>query len=413
MPNSDGFLESKRMKRSFAVALLIKTDSDWHRGVIRGIAQFAQDDGRWHFTVPNAEESGEVYLPKEWQGDGIICRLTSERLESQIQEREIPAVNVSWQYSHDRMPKVVSKESECARMIARYFIGKQYTNFGYIGFPPGSHYLPTIEATLKNEFNRVGSKLECLEISHDKSDSMGVNSDRLKKWLIQLPKPIAIVVWSSHVGYRVSMACQANDIEVPRDVAIVCIEHDSLWSELAPIPLSNLDQDPTRVGYAAAAQLGALMRGKVVPQRPVEVMPLSVVERLSSEATAVSDPVLKMALEYIYQHSREGITVKELTSILGVSRRSLESKFKRYLNSTPAAHIRMLQLQSVAKFLRNTNMSISEIAKRTGYDYPEVLMRTFKREYGLTPMQFRNSGLRSGDKHVFRPHVSHSSIRQP
>ena len=36
---------------------------------------------------------------------------------------------------------------------------------------------------------------------------------------------------------------------------MLCAEHDSLMSSLAPIPLSNLDQAPTRVGYAAAALL--------------------------------------------------------------------------------------------------------------------------------------------------------------
>ena len=157
---------------------------------------------------------------------------------------------------------------------------------------------------------------------------------------------MAITTWSSHVGYKTLIACDMAELEVPRDVSILCIEHDNLWSELAPVPLSNLDQDPTRVGYTAAKTLHAQIQGAGPSEAPGQIAPIAVVQRLSTEATAVNDPILRLALEYIYEHAKDGVTVSELVSILGVSRRSLEGKFKRNLNCTPAAQIRRIQLQS-------------------------------------------------------------------
>lgn len=374
------------------VALLIKTETDWHRDVVRGISQYAQVQGGWRFTVPKSNEEGEVFLPPDWSGQGVICRLTSQELLDAIRQREIPAINISWLFQHSDMPKVISDERACARMALEYFVKKQYQNFGYIGFPPWCGYAPTIEQTLHTELDKLDHPLRVFPLSSHLTTSAGIDAERLADWLRDQPKPLAMVVWSSRAGYETLMACELAELDVPADVAMICLEHDLLWSELAPVPLSNLDPDPARVGYRAAQQLHELMLGGESPAEPVRIPPLAVQQRLSSDATSVKDPVLRLALSYIQDHASDGVTVSEVARLLGVSRRFLEIRFRRDLNCTPGAHIRRVQLESVARLLRMTNLPIQVIAQRTGYQHPEVLMRAFKREYALTPMQFRQSG---------------------
>lgn len=374
------------------IALLIKTDSHWHRSIIRGVAQFAEHHGGWQFTVPPVGLEGEVLLPKGWRGDGVICRLTSQHLLDQIKSLGLPAINVSWLSDHLICPKVVSDEAGCALLAAEAYVHKQFVNVGYIGFPPWCQYGDTIEQTIRSTVDEYAISFHSCPLSSEEKTNQGVNEDQLREWLQQLPLPIGIVVWSSHMGCLAMQACEKVGLRVPDDVSILCIEHDNLWSELAPVPLSNLDQDPTRVGFLAGQQLQHLMDGGQPTKQPIRVPPLSVVHRLSTEATAIGDPLLRLAMQYIYDHSIDGITVSELVAILGVSRRSLESKFKRNLKCTPAAYIRRLQLQEVARLLRTTEFSITDIAKKAGYEYTEVLMRSFKREFDMTPNQFRESG---------------------
>ena len=376
------------------ISLLVKTDAEWHRSLLMGVARYSEDVDGWRFNIPKANTMGEVFPDKNWTGDGIICRVTSPELEAEILALGVPAVNVSWQqYAlQDRIPSVYSDEQSCARMAAQFLLEKQYDQIGYIGFPPWQNYSSIFETTLSEVFQDRGIEFSSLQLSSEHRNCDGVDLKQLKDWLIQLKKPAGIVVWNSAVGQLVAGVCAENSIRIPESVAVVSIEHDPLWSSLAPIPISFIDQDPWRVGYMAAKLLHSLIKGHPVPSAPIKINPISIVQRRSTEASAAKDPVLDRALKYIYDNASCGITVKNVVDHVQVSRRGLESRFKNELDCSPAVLIKRIQLQNVAKLLRTTRLNISAIAQQTGFAYPEVLMRAFKREYGVTPMQFRGAG---------------------
>ncbi len=412
------------MKKSLEIALLIKTETSWHRNIMMGVAQYAEDHHGWNFTVPPVNAAGEIFPPNDWRGDGIICRVTSQRLEKRITELNVPCVNVSWlKYLSSRIPSVYSDERACASLAGRFLLEKQFENFAYIGFPPWQHYPDTIETTLRAGIKQRGYELHSLQLSTEATESFGVDPARLVRWLEELQKPVGIVVWTSAVGQLVTKTCLENDMAVPQSVAVMCIEHDPLWSSLAPIPLSNIDQDPWRVGFTAAKLLHSMIRGDAPPTEPICIEPISIVQRRSTEASAAKDPVLDMAVKFIYQNAKTGLTVNEVVQHVSVSRRGLESRFRNELNCSPAAFIRRIQLQSVARLLRTTKLSISAIADRTGFAYPEVLMRAFKRDFGVTPMQFRGAGSArvvrhhgpaDGEvEHEYAPHSRNRSLSPP
>lgn len=113
----------------------------------------------------------------------------------------------------------------------------------------------------------------------------------------------------------------------------------------------------------------------------------------------MKDEDLSAAIKFIYESANAGIAVSDVVNHVGISRRALEGKFRAELKVSPAVFIKRIQLQSVAKLLRTTKLPISTIASRTGFNYPEVLMRAFKRVYGVTPMQFRGAGANFKDSH--------------
>lgn len=374
------------------VAVLIKTDSEWHRNVIHGLAQFSNDSGGYRFTIPKADKTGEVLLPERWTGDGIVCRLTSPAQFEQILVTDLPCVNTSWLAANNLVPKVVSNEAGCANLAASHFLDKQFDNLAYVGVPPWSNYGNIILQTLSKRCGEHRANFFNFENWSTDPDQHGIHSTDLEQWLRSLPQPTAIVCWSSYIGYLVCSACQSAEIAVPRSISILCIEHDPFWSALSPVPLSYIDQDPHRVGYQAGKLLKELMIGQPKPSAPILVPPISVVKAMSSDASAGQDPILRLAINYIHEHAVAGLTVKELVNTLGVSRRMLETKFNERLRCSPAVYIRTIQLQLVARALRTTDDSISKIAAQTGFAYPEVMMRSFKRQFGVTPMQFRGAG---------------------
>lgn len=356
-----------------------------------GIAQYAQECGGWDFTRPKADEYGEVDLPAGWQGDGIICRLTSHRLEKQIVRTGLPAVNVSWLGNHSsNIIKVVSSEVACGRMAAEYFQERYFRHFAFIGPPPNQRYHRTIADSLIDAVSERGCDLHEFSFPRKHTSPTDLRA-ALQRWLKELPKPTAVIAWNSEFGRVVTTICVEEGLSIPDQVSIVCIEHDDLESALSPIPLSNVDQDAWQVGYSSARWLDELMKGATPPSAPITVPPLSIVQRKSSEASAVDDPLVRDAYRLIHEHVGAGINVDELVRRMHVSRRTLESRFRDILGNTPGHFIRRTRIQLVKRLLRETTLSIPEIAERSGFGSAEALIRAFKRETQATPTQFRSA----------------------
>jgi transcriptional regulator GlxA family with amidase domain len=52
-------------------------------------------------------------------------------------------------------------------------------------------------------------------------------------------------------------------------------------------------------------------------------------------------------------------------------------------------YLRRLRLARAAGYLRDTDLSLAEIARRTGYDSEVSLSKAFKRVYGDSPGRYR------------------------
>ena len=381
------------------IALLIPTDGEWHRDVLKGIAHFAAECGGWNVTLPKMDSNGEVFIPADWNGDGIIGRITSSKLERQVLEKSKYNINVSWLLTEtEQIPKIICCATQTAIVAAEFLLAKQHHHYGFVGFPPWQNYSSEFENSLADHLGKKGFKLHTYELN-DKQP-IGIKKEDLVKWLIELPKPIAIIVWSSAVGKAIAEVCENQEIKLPESVSILTIDNDAVWSALARIPLSYVDQNPWRIGNTAAQELAAAILSQTPPKSNT-LRPVGVIERISTAASATNDALLNKALiciqENLAEVSKGGklITVSELAKKLDISRRVLEIRFKSLLECTPSSYLKQMQLNNVAQLLRTTSMTLAEIASKTGFAYPEVLARSFKRQFGVTPMDYRQSGQQS------------------
>ena len=82
--------------------------------------------------------------------------------------------------------------------------------------------------------------------------------------------------------------------------------------------------------------------------------------------------------------------VKELAAALYMSRSTLYLKLKAMAGQTPQAFVRTLRLQRGAQLLRDGAGSISEIAAEVGFLEPTHFSRGFRKQFGLSPSQYRD-----------------------
>src|SRR4249919_740546 len=77
------------------IALLIETSREYARGLLRGVARYHHEHGPWSiYLVPHGLDEPPPAWLKHWKGDGILCRINSQRMADAVVATGIPAVDV-------------------------------------------------------------------------------------------------------------------------------------------------------------------------------------------------------------------------------------------------------------------------------------------------------------------------------
>ncbi|SDJ61468.1 AraC family transcriptional regulator [Streptomyces indicus] len=104
---------------------------------------------------------------------------------------------------------------------------------------------------------------------------------------------------------------------------------------------------------------------------------------------ALGDPVVGVALRALQDDPAHPWTVAELAARAGVSRAALARHFTELVGEPPMAYLTGWRLALAADLLRDTALTVGAIARKAGYGSPFALSTAFKREYGVSPAEFR------------------------
>lgn len=100
-------------------------------------------------------------------------------------------------------------------------------------------------------------------------------------------------------------------------------------------------------------------------------------------------PVLVRALDLMQTHLQEAISLQEIARYACVSPRHLQRLFQTYLRTHPMAYLRQLRLEQARALLKQTDLSILEIANRCGFSDPAYFARCFRAAFGVSPSASR------------------------
>lgn len=91
----------------------------------------------------------------------------------------------------------------------------------------------------------------------------------------------------------------------------------------------------------------------------------------------------------------EGLNIEFLCQNMGVSRASLYNRLKSLTSMGANEYVNKLRIEKSMDLLRNTEMSITEIAERIGFSSSRYFSTAFKKYTGITPTQFKESAGKS------------------
>ena len=100
-------------------------------------------------------------------------------------------------------------------------------------------------------------------------------------------------------------------------------------------------------------------------------------------------PKLVDIIELMEANLEEPIELDELARFVDVSRRQLERMFHKYLNCSPSRYYLKLRLDRARQLLKQSSMSIVEIASACGFVSTPHFSRCYRKHIGISPRDER------------------------
>jgi transcriptional regulator GlxA family with amidase domain len=101
------------------------------------------------------------------------------------------------------------------------------------------------------------------------------------------------------------------------------------------------------------------------------------------------DEPIKKAQVFIENNFMKKITVDELASMLALSRRNLERRFKKATANTTVEYIQRVKIEAAKMSLESSRENINEVMYKVGYTDSKAFRTIFKKITGLSPLQYR------------------------
>jgi transcriptional regulator GlxA family with amidase domain len=102
------------------------------------------------------------------------------------------------------------------------------------------------------------------------------------------------------------------------------------------------------------------------------------------------DEPIKRAQEFIESNFQNKITVDELASMLALSRRNLERRFKKATSNTVVGYIQRVKIEAAKLSLESSRQNINEVMYKVGYSDTKAFRTVFNKITGLSPVQYRS-----------------------
>src|SRR5688572_5256383 len=102
------------------------------------------------------------------------------------------------------------------------------------------------------------------------------------------------------------------------------------------------------------------------------------------------DDSVKKAQEFIEKNFQDKITIDQLSSMLALSRRNLERRFKKATSNSVVEYMQRVKVEAAKMSLESSRENVNEVMYKVGYTDSKAFRTTFKKITGLSPIEYRN-----------------------
>jgi LacI family transcriptional regulator len=372
--------------KQVTIGVLLDPDLEYGVGVLEGVREYARNLPAWRvLPLGQAQEALLARLVRAGEVQGLAGTFVSDRwIQSRFPDFR-PLVNTSNLSRVTSVCSVVPDDAAVGRRVARHFCE---LNAGHAG-------VIADRAAWSSQLRREGFidalRERGVSVEEPAAGEAFRHETGWQAWVESLSRETAVFCTHDALARRFHLVCKGLEAEVASRVAVLAGAGDSLTERVvAGFDLTSVPLPSRAVGFRAAARLARLLEGdraivcEVVPPEPLAV-------RGSTARFTSPDEVVARALGIALQTLAQNLGVDELARRAGVSRRTLELRFRRAFGRGPAQEVRARKLELARRLLTETDLSVAEVAARCGGGSVQAFTTLFRRVCGSPPAEFRGA----------------------
>jgi Transcriptional regulators len=374
------------MKR---VVLLLETSRAFGRQLISGVVRYSRLNSPWLFYKEPIDLKSSIPNLTGWKPDGIIMRDTL--ITKELLKLKIPTIFAPHGSVYPRnIPVIITDSSSIAKMASDHFIEKGFKNLAFCGYDSFEW-----SEQRKSYFNRFNNEAGFRTYNYVSSKRFRPNDwekeqQHVCRWIKDLPKPVGIFACNDDRGLHILEVCKLMNLKVPEDVAVIGVDNDLMVCEFGYPPLSSIALNIESAGFEAAKLLDKMMSsGNKMKGRKIIATSSHILQRQSSDILAVDDKEVAQAIQFIKDHAKNKILIKDMLRTAGIGRRALEKRFRNTIHRTIYHEIQQVRIESISKLLIETDLPISQITSLYNFTDAEHISRFFKKEKGMSMREYR------------------------
>lgn len=374
------------------------------RNLLLGIARYAHAVGQaWslcRLPLSIRDKFGieaVIDLAQKMRADAVIGQFYNTDNVELFARNGIITIAQDFKARFTTIPNIIGPHFLAGKMGAEYFAKKGFRHFAFYGTRDvvwSDERMQGFRETVRAANPSFTFSALCKNTQNALWD---YDTNQLVTWLQSLPKPVAIMACDDNHAYHITEACQQGEgggrLRIPDDIAVLGVDNDETICRLSSPNLSSLNQNIEQGGYDVAQLIDRILRDPATPREDVMVQPTHIVTRQSTDIYANNDQHIAEVLKYIHENISQKITVDELVELVPLSRRLLETRFKRSMGTSIYDYILQTRIEKVAQLLCE-GMSVSEAAIELGFSDIKNLSRMFRQQRGMTPSEYRREILR-------------------
>ena len=101
--------------------------------------------------------------------------------------------------------------------------------------------------------------------------------------------------------------------------------------------------------------------------------------------------IIREIHDHLTEHMEQRVTIEELAHRYLINPTTLKTVFKQVYGNSLAAHMKEHRMEKAASLLRETELSVAEIAGQVGYESQSKFTAAFKEQFGQLPKEYRRT----------------------